>query len=65
MSQAEDPEKILEQTVLDMQEDLFQLRQAVAQAIATQKRTERQCSQSQSTADEWYRRGPASPAKSG
>jgi phage shock protein A len=56
ISQAEDPEKILEQTVLDMQEDLFQLRQAVAQAIATQKRTERQCSQAQTTGDEWYRR---------
>ncbi|SRR5579883_493186 len=56
VSSAEDPEKILEQTVLDMQEDLIQLRQAVAQAIATQKRTERQCSQAQTTADEWYRR---------
>ncbi|UBF24895.1 PspA/IM30 family protein [Kovacikia minuta CCNUW1] len=56
VSKAEDPEKILEQAVLDMQEDLIQLRQAVAQAIATQKRTERQCSQAQATADEWYRR---------
>lgn len=56
VSQAEDPEKILEQTVLDMQEDLIQLRQAVAQAIATQKRTERQYSQASSTAEEWYRR---------
>lgn len=56
VSSAEDPEKILEQAVLDMQEDLIQLRQAVAQAIATQKRTERQCSQAQTTADEWYRR---------
>lgn len=56
ISQAEDPEKILEQTVLDMQEDLIQLRQAVAQAIATQKRTERQYSQAVTTADEWYRR---------
>ncbi|MDX2232707.1 MAG: PspA/IM30 family protein [Leptolyngbyaceae cyanobacterium bins.349] len=56
ISQAEDPEKILEQTVLDMQEDLIQLRQAVAQAIATQKRTERQYSQAMSTGDEWYRR---------
>jgi phage shock protein A len=53
---AEDPEKILEQAVMEMQEDLIQLRQAVAQAIATQKRTERQYSQAQSTADEWYRR---------
>lgn len=56
ISQAEDPEKILEQTVLDMQEDLIQLRQAVAQAIATQKRTERQYSQALTTSDEWYRR---------
>jgi phage shock protein A len=56
ISQAEDPEKILEQTVLDMQDDLIKLRQAVAQAIATQKRTERQCSQAQMNADEWYRR---------
>lgn len=52
----EDPEKILEQTVLDMQDDLIQLRQAVAQAIATQKRTERQASQARTNAEEWYRR---------
>ncbi len=39
ISGAEDPEKILEQTVVEMQHDLTQLRQAVAQAIATQKRT--------------------------
>ncbi len=53
---AEDPEKILEQAVMDMQEDLVQLRQAVAGAIAAQKRTERQCSQAESTATEWYQR---------
>lgn len=56
VSGAEDPEKILQQAVSDMQEDLVQLRQAVAQAIATQKRTERQQAQAQSTADEWYGR---------
>lgn len=56
IGQAEDPEKILEQTVTDMQDDLVQMRQAVAQAIATQKRSERQAHQAQSTADEWYRR---------
>jgi phage shock protein A len=52
----EDPEKILEQAVMEMQDNLVQLRQAVAQAIATQKRSERQAAQAQSTADEWYRR---------
>lgn len=56
IGQAEDPEKILEQTVMDMQEDLVQVQQAVAQAIATQKRTERQAAQSQSNAEEWYGR---------
>lgn len=56
VSQAEDPEKILEQTIQDMQENVIRLRQAVAQAIATQKRTERQCSQAQINAEEWYRR---------
>lgn len=56
ISNVEDPEKILEQTVMDMQNDLIQLRQAVAQAIATQKRTERQAGQSNATAEEWYRR---------
>jgi phage shock protein A len=34
VSKAEDPEKILEQAVMDMQEDLVQLRQAVASSIA-------------------------------
>lgn len=56
VSKAEDPEKVLEQAILDMQEDLIQMRQAVAQAIATQKRTERQSSQATNTAEEWYRR---------
>jgi phage shock protein A len=56
ISGAEDPERILEQTVIEMQHDLIQLRQAVAHAIATQKRTERQAAQSQATAEEWYRR---------
>jgi phage shock protein A len=53
---AEDPEKILEQTVVDMQEDLVKLRQAVAGAIASQKRLEQQYNQSNTQADEWYRR---------
>lgn len=56
IGQAEDPEKVLEQAVEDMQQDLIQLRQAVAQAIATQKRTERQATQAKTTATEWYNR---------
>lgn len=56
ISKAEDPEKVLEETVEQMQQNLVEMRQAVAQAIATQKRTERQCSQNESKAEEWYRR---------
>lgn len=56
VSAAEDPEKILEQTVIDMQEDLVQMRQAVAQAIASQKRLEQQYRQNQQQATEWERR---------
>jgi phage shock protein A len=56
IGQAEDPEKVLEQAVEEMQQDLIQLRQAVAQAIATQKRTERQAAQAETTAQEWYNR---------
>ena len=53
---AEDPEKMLDQAVADMQRDLIQLRQAVAQAIATQKRTERQQHQTAMLIQEWYNR---------
>ena len=56
VSKAEDPEKILEQSVIDMQEDLVQLRQAVAQAIAAQKRTQQQYNQAQTEANNWQNR---------
>jgi phage shock protein A len=56
VSKAEDPEKILEQAIIDMQEDLVQLRQAVATAIATQKRTQQQYTQAESQANTWYQR---------
>jgi phage shock protein A len=56
VNQAEDPEKILDQALVDMEDNLLQLRQALAQTIATQKRTERQHSQAKATAQEWYNR---------
>lgn len=56
VNQAEDPERVLNQVMDDMQNHLIQLRQAVAQAIATQKRTERQSIQARSLAQEWYNR---------
>jgi phage shock protein A len=56
ISSAEDPEKILNQTIQDMAEDHYQMRQAVAQAIAAQKRLERQYEQAQQSVEEWHRR---------
>ncbi|MBD2357690.1 PspA/IM30 family protein [Tolypothrix sp. FACHB-123] len=56
LNSTEDPEKVLEQTVLEMQENLMQLRRGVAGAIAIQKRTERQAAAAESTSEEWYRR---------
>ncbi len=56
VNKAEDPEKILDQAIIDMQEDLVQLRQAVANSIATQKRTEQQYNQAQSQVNTWQQR---------
>jgi phage shock protein A len=56
VSKAEDPEKILDQTIIDMQEDLVQMRQAVASAIASQKRTQQQYNQAQTEANNWQQR---------
>ncbi|BAB74041.1 PspA/IM30 family protein [Anabaena sp. FACHB-709] len=55
VNKAEDPEKMLEQAILEMQEDLVQLRQGVAQAIAAQKRTEKQYSDAQNEINKWQR----------
>lgn len=63
IAQTEDPEKILEQAVEDMQQDMIQMRQAVAGAIASQKRTERQVSQAEATANEWYNRAQLALSK--
>jgi phage shock protein A len=63
VSKAEDPEKVLEQAVIDMQEDLVQLRQAVARSIATQKRTEQQYNKNQSEASNWQQRAQLALSK--
>ncbi|WP_008311460.1 PspA/IM30 family protein [Leptolyngbya sp. PCC 6406] len=56
VSAAEDPEKILDQAIIDMQEDLIQMRQAVAQAIASQKRVQQQYEKAQSESNTWHQR---------
>ncbi|MGB6170212.1 MAG: PspA/IM30 family protein [Geitlerinemataceae cyanobacterium] len=51
-----DPEKILDRALRKMQAHLFELRQGVAQAVALQKRLERDRIRSQHSGEEWYRR---------
>ena len=56
VSDAEDPTKILDQSVSDMQDDLVKLRQAVAMAIASQRRLENQASQAKEQIKNWLSR---------
>ena len=56
IASVEDPGKILDQSVADMQADLVKLRQAVATAIASQKRIQNQAEQAQTQARTWYER---------
>lgn len=50
MSSVEDPEKILDQAVEDMQGDLIRLRQAAAEVTASEKRMQAKYEQAQKTA---------------
>jgi phage shock protein A len=63
VSKAEDPEKMLEQAVSDMQEDLVQVRQAVARAIAEQRQTEQKYIKDQSEAVKWEQRAKLALSK--
>jgi len=56
VSRAEDPAKILDQSVADMQADLVKLRSAVATAIASQKRIQNQAEQAETQSRTWYER---------
>jgi len=52
----QDPEKLLEKAILAMEGELMQMRQALAAAVATQKRTERQRQQQEKAAQTWHER---------
>ena len=56
VSKAEDPEKILEQTIEEMRENQAELRHATAQAIASEKKMERKFEQAQEQVKEWQRK---------
>ncbi|NJM47277.1 MAG: PspA/IM30 family protein [Alkalinema sp. RU_4_3] len=56
VGQQEDPEKVLETFMRTMQADLVSNRQAVAQAIATSRRTDRQAQNAHTQATAWFDR---------
>lgn len=56
LEKMEDPEKLLDQVMNEMTEDLIKMRQASAQVMASQKQLEAKYKQAQATSDDWYKR---------
>ncbi len=56
VAQQEDPEKTIERVLRNLQTDLVDNRQAVARAIATTRRTDRQAQNARSQTQQWYDR---------
>ncbi|XP_078181559.1 plastid transcriptionally active 4 [Carex rostrata] len=56
VSTFEDPEKILDQAVLEMNDDLIKMRQATAQVLASQKRMENKYKAAEQASNDWYKR---------
>jgi phage shock protein A len=63
VSKAEDPEKILEQAVIEMGDELVQLRLAVAGAIAEQKRSEQRYNKAVQDEAAWQQRAQLALSK--
>jgi phage shock protein A len=56
ISRAENPEKMLNQLITDMNKQLIESKRSVAAAIADEKKLERQIKESRAKADEWDKR---------
>ena len=63
ITKRQDPEQQLEQIVAKLQVDLVSLRQAVAESIALQKRTDRQRHQAVLQAESWYKKAQLAVSK--
>jgi phage shock protein A len=53
ISKAENPEKMLNQIIMDMNEHLIEAKKSVASAIADEKRLERQMNENRARAQDW------------
>jgi len=56
ISKAEEPEKMLNQMIIDMNEQLIESKKAVAMAIADEKKLERDMIENKTKADEWVKK---------
>jgi phage shock protein A len=56
ISKAENPEKMLNQMIIDMNEQLIESKKAVAMAIADEKKLERDLVENKAKADEWEKK---------
>jgi phage shock protein A len=56
ISKAEKPEKMLNQLLIDMNEQLIESKKAVAMAIADEKKLERETNSQKAQSDEWLRK---------
>ncbi|MDJ0510364.1 MAG: PspA/IM30 family protein [Crocosphaera sp.] len=56
VSEAEDPEKLLEEALAKIEQELIAMRRALAEAIATHKSAERQLFRYENAAAKWYER---------
>jgi phage shock protein A len=56
INEAEDPEKVLDKLVMDMEQEAIEMRRALAEAIATQKSTERLIANYEQASGKWYER---------
>mmetsp|Transcript_25653 Transcript_25653/g.53991 ORF Transcript_25653/g.53991 Transcript_25653/m.53991 type:complete len:300 (-) Transcript_25653:1171-2070(-) len=59
----EDPEKIMNQALEDMQTDLVKVRQSYAEITATQRRLLKQKEQAEALAEDWYKRAQLALSK--
>ena len=64
MDKAEDPEKMLKQLVLDMENQLLQVKTQVAIAIADQHLLEKKKNEHESSAEEWHKKAELAVSKS-
>jgi len=56
ISKAEDPEKMLNQLIMDMNEQLLEAKKQVAMSIADEKKLERQALENKAQGDEWEKK---------